>query len=277
MKRISCFILIVLSILTACSSSPAGQGQPATATQEPTYTFTPTQTLEPSPTPDTRFSELMPATLEECMEENVIRWGHLKEDLPLLIEKEKMVSIDASKIQPIRNGAPNTDIQQFEMPSFISLTFETQAKNNVVSCSYLEAPQKEGILIYGIAVKRPGSEIVGIVHFAYSLRAKNTFNSQINYTPEFSETEQYQRFKNGEYNEIGIHLILWRAFAKYEGVWDNLLRLTPNQNPANPSSDYYLMHGKLWHSTHSTDQEAEEVFKYWEKKILPAITLGIAN
>ena len=113
MKRISCFILIVLSILTACSSSPAGQGQPATATQEPTYTFTPTQTLEPSPTPDTRFSELMPATLEECMEENVIRWGHLKEDLPLLIEKEKMVSIDASKIQPIRNGAPNTDIQQF--------------------------------------------------------------------------------------------------------------------------------------------------------------------
>jgi hypothetical protein len=233
----------------------------------------------PSPTPDARFQNLLPETLAEVREENVIREGRLEEDLAALLEKEKEVNMDSTKIEPFTTGIPKMDTEKLKAPSFITLHISNNGEQNpIVSVSYLD----KGLWVLGIAAKRPGSEEVGILHVAIDENAMKQIYETGGYDMEayekYSKIESvYPRIQNGEFSEISLGVILYRGRAEEGGIWDPLLSLQPEEFDNDPtvSQPYFKHLGDLTSSGHSMDGEANELFGYLDDYILPCVSIGV--
>lgn len=229
---------------------------------------------EPSPTPDARFQDLLPETLAEVEQKNVLRWDHLEEDLATLLEKEKEVNMDSTKIEPFTTGIPKMDTEKLKAPSFITLHISNNGEQNpIVSVSYLD----KGLWVLGIAAKRPGSEEVGILHVAIDENAMKQIYKTGGYDMEayekYSKMESiYPKIQNGEFSEISLGVILYRGYAEEGGVWDPLLDLLPTEDL---NDEYYYYVGDLKKAAHSDDEEARRIFSYFNDKILPCVSIGV--
>ncbi len=219
-----------------------------------------------------RFLSLLPETLGEVEQGNVLRWDHLEEDLAELIVREKEATINASDVERFTIGIPNIDVEKYKMPSTIFMDSKSAGTSDLVSCSELQMPNGEKFLVYGVAVRRPGSDEVGILHFAFSRDALGKFNEQIGYEPELSVEETYDRLRNGDYGEMYVQLILYRGSAEEGGVWDPLLSFDPKKMET--GSDYtmtinYGIHGS------SDPQLAQDSWEKIQKIIIPAVSIGV--
>ena len=82
--------LVFVVLMSSCASplfSTPTETPMVTYTVAPSETPLPTET--PTPTEVPRFSELLPATLEQCMEQNYLRLNHLEEDMLNLVRLEE--------------------------------------------------------------------------------------------------------------------------------------------------------------------------------------------
>lgn len=238
---------------------------------------------EPSPTPDVGFQNLLPETLAEVRQENVIRENHLEEDLATLMEKEKQLN---TEIESFNSGISGRDIQKNKLPGIIPLT--VTSKNSIVSCSYLEKNDGEQIYVLGVALKRPGSENVGIIHFAIDLNTLEDYNSLLKLETEYFNstynlTNTYQKLKKGEFNYFIIETVSWRGYAEEGGIWDQLLSLNPGIADRDGRNKWLL---NMYIGGQSLDKETnkwvtvadygeERLISELERMILPAVSIGI--
>ncbi len=241
---------------------------------------------EPSPTPDARFQDLLPETLAEVREENVIREDHLEEDLATLLEKERQALTDPSSIEPFTTGITEFEEEE-KAPSVHTIDVSRGEANPVLSISYMEIEGGRGVYVLGVALKRPGSEETGILHFAVDPEAARqllaTKYGEDNYDKYFNLQKNYEGVRSNGYKSLLISVVLWRGYAEEGGVWDPLLDLNPG------IADLYGENGwklNMYVGGQSLDRETNEwvtVAEYGEEKlvselermILPAVSIGV--
>lgn len=233
-----------------------------------------------------RFLSLLPETLEGVREGNVLRRDHLEEDLATLLEKEKQVNVDAEEMEPFNTGISGRDIQENKLPGIIPL--DVSNKNSIVSLSYLENDEGRQIYVLGVALKRPGSENVGIMHFAVDMDTLGHYNSLLKLDQEYFDStydlaNTYKRLKSGEFSYLMFETVLWRGYAEEGGVWDPLLDLNPGIADRDGRNKWLL---NMYLGGQSLDRETGEwvtVAEYGEERliselegmVLPAVSIGV--
>ncbi len=230
-----------------------------------------------------RFSSLLPETLGEAGENNVIREDHLEEDLAALLEKEKQVNLDPEEMEPFNTGISGREIQENKLPGIIPL--DVSNKNSIVSLSYLENEEGRQIYVLGVALKRPGSENVGIIHFAVDLDTLGHYNSLLKLDQEYFDStynlaNTYKRLKSGEFSYLMFETVLWRGYAEDGGVWDPLLSVVKGS-----WTDYSVDAGLLvsWQTLNPDtgemvklkSEDEREYLDRVERVIFPAVSVGV--
>jgi len=227
-----------------------------------------------------KFLSLLPETLGEVEQRNVLRWDHLEDDLAELVEKEKEANTESSEAPEFSVGFPNYDSETLKLPSVVGLTMIAGEgeKISIVSCSYLDLGNGEGLYVLGIPVKRPGSEEIGILHFAMDPELAKEYFEAIGKSQTYDDYNDIQTYypeaTQGEkvISRMGINLILYRGSAEEGGVWDPLLGLLPTEDL---NDEYYYYVGDLKKAAYSDDEEARRIFSYFNDKILPCVSIGV--
>ena len=247
--------------------------------------------VEPTPTPDMRFTELLPKTLEECRENNILRLDHLEEDLAFLVEKEKESITDTSFIPDSGMAASILDTSIYNSPTDVSINIyirdESTEKIIFSSCSYIK---EKGIDVIGIPIKSVGGEIVGFLHFPIDSVASRYFFNQLGYDEQYEKyndlEKNYAAYFNNKIKYLSTNIILQRGDAEKGGIWDNLLSVGPKEinNPLKNNLYVHKLDLLIGAQSHRLGDRVlrweygeEKLMRELEQILIPVTSLGIIN
>jgi hypothetical protein len=248
MRRLPFFL--ILFILVACSTAttetnPAVIAPVLTITQVPTKEATkeatpePSKTPEPSPTPDLRFKDLLPETLEKCMEENVINWETRDADLALLMKKIKENPVFPHKI--VGFGSEYTE----NLPRIEKLNPQVNIAwpdNNgifISACAGLKMSNGKTLPVFVLPIRRGSSEDADYLAFAVDPEAAKQFAKLrgLDYMGD-GTPELYQNFNHEKVTFLSLDITLKRSdFPEPNEIWKDLLTLIPAE-PAEAEKYY---------------------------------------
>jgi hypothetical protein len=273
-----------MSAMSACSSAenktPPAETAPLPASATPTIEATKIPTVEPTEAP--RYTEILPATLEECKANNVIRWSHFDEDWKEFTNLvDAKAEINGDLIESFR-----TSTSALGPPSALSVHFENKNKVPGVACAYVDFEDGRGVLVFGIPVKRPKSPNIPatILYFGTDDQMMSEYYNQVNpkmteydYEKYVSPITIYSMIVNGEFDEgFLLPIISFPDMSESDPMWINLMKIY-NKNCGSdqranfvvPIMHFFEYSGKI------TEQNGIDGLKKLKNKIIPVKYLGI--
>jgi hypothetical protein len=243
-----------------------------TATITPTQTETamPTVTETAIPTEVPRFSELLPATLEECKKNNYLRREFLTEDLRLLSAKEdenlpteEEIGKEVMWYYPLwKKFAPKSSNEYYYKP--IAGGFKDWTAP-IVSCSYLETEEKNGgLIILGFPFYSDFDNGTHVIHIAFDM---GKYPEIWNYLEgkERNFNDVYNRFISHDYQTYNLMITggsAWNLVTKWEfsnNIFKNLYEIMPYENTF------------LWGKAVNTGSTSTELLDQLKEKIVPGL------
>ena len=279
---------MVLFILAACVP-PQEVDQAATATQEPTYTHVPTHTHVPSPTPEIKFAEAFPSTIERCKEENDINVENMEEGISKILTFEKSLGLNTSDAAAIFHvNDPSLEKGVSKRPNAFTLTFYRKEKGNEMfkfsSCFHLTFPDKSEAYVVGIPVLlNPEDSQVVFLHFANEPSAteklfRNYDEQGIDYG--WKNREQlininltYDKMRSGNFSKLSAVYLLADPPGGCAPYWDNMRYL---RDIAWDKGLYeFLLRTSGWEIW--TESERQEARDKIQEIIIPTVTITITE
>jgi hypothetical protein len=280
----------VIGSAVACGKAVINPPTPEiTKTTGPTATetFTPTQEATPTIEPTEaapRYTEILPATLEECKANNVIRWSNFEEDW-----KEFTDLVDAKNQINMNLVEPFTEsISKLPSPPTTSIvSVDNPNKLPGVSCSYVDFENGSGVYVLGLPIVRPNSPNVPptVLYFAvddvmldkHIYDIKPSIKGTDLYGKYYDLSVIYPKIVSGQYDSLSVTYI-YNPFDSNQGIWGNLNELFPTTDRnefmelyAKPISYVFSEGGTL-----ITEEMAANAFKKAHKMIIPSAYITVS-
>jgi hypothetical protein len=283
---LSCLILIVSTACGKGSNKTSETTNPMVT--EVTPTIEPTATTEPTvePTEAPRYTEILPATLEECKANNVIRWSNFEEDWKEFTDLvDAKAQINGDLVEPFVkhiSTAPSP-------PSISFAMIKNPNKQPGAACACVEFDDGSGVYVFGIPIKRPDSPNipVTVLYFGVDKGMLDKYIYDIH--PELKGTGLYEKYYDlssiypklvsGNYIDVGLPLIIsFPGLDESDPIWGNLIKIYyRNGGTDDASNNYYPLLFDFFSagSKLKTEQMAIDALAKLKNKIIPISDLSV--